>query len=359
MPSFFIDVNGYLFGRGKNVYGQLGLGHLEYVDIFTKICDNKFASVSNSDFHTMAIDEDGYLWGCGIGSSGQLGIRNAGERHKLEKLLINKRVAMVSCGLFHTMIIDEEGFLWTCGSNFYGQLGLGPDVDAESDVYEFTKVSHNNRFIMVSCRELHTMAIDKNGLLWACGLNDQGQLGLCHYENVDILNEVRINERPVMVNCTEGHTVVITDTGNLWTCGNNEHGQLGLGGKENRNTLEKVTTNQKFMMVSCGSTNTAAIDENGNLWHCGFMKSIEPGIDTFETFPVDKRFRMISCRAFKMNAIDEEGFLWMCGSNVVDQCGRIEKQYAPKILTNQIQITKRGFNTKGAQNRSHLVLSEH
>lgn len=71
--------------------------------------------------------------------------------------------------------------------------------------------------------------------------------------------------------------------GNLWSCGLNQDGQLGLNNNANRNILTRVSSDTAFEAVSCGDNHTMAIDINGNLWGCGSNWYGEIGLsDTIE-----------------------------------------------------------------------------
>ena len=70
-------------------------------------------------------DKCGFSSECYINRAMQHGIDNE-ERRKFE--YIREDVLSISCGRWHTMIVTKEGDLFGCGENINGQLGLG---DAE------------------------------------------------------------------------------------------------------------------------------------------------------------------------------------------------------------------------------------
>lgn len=78
-------------------------------------------------------------------------------------------------------------------------------------------------FTLVSCCGRHTVAIDVEGNLWACGNNEYGQLGL--QDNIDrnVFAKVRLND-----DTGDNHTITLDIKGNLWSCGDNEYGQMAL-----------------------------------------------------------------------------------------------------------------------------------
>ena len=70
-------------------------------------------------------------------------------------------------------------------------------------------------------------------IVYACGRNANGELGLGHKENslalVPVPCPFRGASRILQVTCGGNHTMVLTSEGEVWACGFNSVGQLGLG----------------------------------------------------------------------------------------------------------------------------------
>lgn len=69
------------------------------------------------------------------------------------------------------------GDVLSWGSNNYGQLGLGKDMPAQDKpalVAGLTGVAVNQ----ISAGAIHTMFLTLPGLVYCCGANESGQLGL-------------------------------------------------------------------------------------------------------------------------------------------------------------------------------------
>jgi alpha-tubulin suppressor-like RCC1 family protein len=90
------------------------------------------------------------------------------------------------CGDVHTLVLSENGEVFSFGGGSFGQLGLGPisKMPLDSDNYPYMPVptrieALQDIFILsISCGDSHSMAVDKEGRLYAWGAAACGQLGL-------------------------------------------------------------------------------------------------------------------------------------------------------------------------------------
>lgn len=82
-------------------------------------------------------------------------------------------------GFFLTLqyLPPPGGDVLSWGSNSFGQLGLGKDIQSQPRpalVYHLTGVAVSQ----VSAGATHTMVLTLPGLVYCCGANQSGQLGL-------------------------------------------------------------------------------------------------------------------------------------------------------------------------------------
>jgi alpha-tubulin suppressor-like RCC1 family protein len=179
---------------------------------------------------------------------------------------------------FADTFVRKELFLnsgvWACGYNNQGQLGLG-DVISRSSPVQIGLLS-NWKQISSSVQETeifvqsHSLGISTNGSLWGWGYNDTGQLG--QGTTVTVSSPIQIgpltNWKQVMAG-THSSWAIKTD-GSLWAWGrNNTNGSLGFGDLINRSSPVQVglLTNWKQIAVEGGTAIATRTD--GTLWAWG------------------------------------------------------------------------------------------
>jgi len=151
--TILLDNSGYVYGSGFNFYGQFGLGNTIQYTTFQKLLNlsgqqynNDLSNamvninqISGGAYHTILLDNSGYVYGCGRNDYGQLSLGNnntqyttfqklldlSGQQHlsDLSNAIVN--INQVTCGGYHTILLDNSGYVYGCGYNLYGQLGLG------------------------------------------------------------------------------------------------------------------------------------------------------------------------------------------------------------------------------------------
>jgi alpha-tubulin suppressor-like RCC1 family protein len=124
--------DGQLFGVGKNLFGELGLGHNKRVNEFTRITalpETPIRSIAMGGTYSILVFDDNTVWGSGNSSRGWLGFGTS--QNPCTSVFVPcsfpKEVAtikIVTTGTKHALYGLLDGQVLAIGDNYNGQLGL-------------------------------------------------------------------------------------------------------------------------------------------------------------------------------------------------------------------------------------------
>jgi alpha-tubulin suppressor-like RCC1 family protein len=228
-----------------------------------------------------------YTWG--VNTYGQLGSGNTTNRARPDiPLTLNRNWCKITTGSFHTLALNKDGTLWAWGASNAGQLGDDTNVTKCSPV---SVVGGFTDWCQVSAGFQHTAAVRTNGTLWTWGDGGQGRLG-----NNDTVNQ----SSPVsviggftdwcQVSAGGSHTAAVRTNGTLWAWGYNGQGRLG-DSTDSVFRCSPVTVVGGFTdwcQVSAGVCHTAALRTNGTLytWGAGANGRLGDNTTTNKSSPV-------------------------------------------------------------------------
>ena len=204
--SVAIDDGGRVLMWGRDHCGQLGQPSLTVPGLPKPIRANQrtpvpygnlpaddahVIMVSACNNHTLLLLQSGRLLSLGCNENGELG-RLGDHTHSTDPahLIINSSVfigysgevepiTFVCAGWKHCAAITSTGCLYTWGHGAYGRLGRGHSrSDHTPGRVLNTGEPTNPVYTGVACGESHTLAIDTNHNVWACGSGHYGKLGL-------------------------------------------------------------------------------------------------------------------------------------------------------------------------------------
>jgi alpha-tubulin suppressor-like RCC1 family protein len=209
----------------------------------------------------LALKTDGSIWSWGYNLSGELGLGDSGlgtERSSPVRVGANTDWKMVFKGYQSTQAIKNDGTLWTWGNNATGQLGLGDTTSRSSPV----KVGANTDWKMVcngGSSNDYMVGIKRDGTLWSCGYNTNGNLG--DGTTVGKSTPIQVGTLTNWKQVTNG--LAIKTDGTLWAWGLNSSGRLGLGDTTNRSSPTQVGTLNNWIKVVRANETVAIRLETG------------------------------------------------------------------------------------------------
>ena len=258
--------------------------------------------------HSLAVLEDGTLWSWGLDNFGQLGdalhdstgassttpifggipeligLAGAGRTNAVwSSVTAGSRgydFSSTQPGGF-SLGIQTNGTLWAWGLNNFGQLGLGSVV---SPIDVPVRVGSDSNWFQVEAGATHTLALKRDGTLWAWGANSSGQLGLGTTFSSNAPARVGAESAWVEVRAGGFFSLARRADGSIWAWGLNSSGQLGLGTKYNStNAPARIGTNADWASISAGVTHSLGLKTNGTLWSWGAGSFGQLGLGTNST----------------------------------------------------------------------------
>jgi alpha-tubulin suppressor-like RCC1 family protein len=233
----------------------------------------------------------------------------------------------IGAGQMYSLAVCEGGAVLGSGGNWLGQLGDGTTMDSEVPV---EAIGPKGGSRLVTSKSGHTLAVNRNGDVWAWGNNGLGQLGFGQpgwYETapgqVPGLGEV------IAVAAGHDHSLALRADGTVWAWGGNWIGQLGepSAGGWTLNPV-RVTALSNVVAIAAGWYHSLALTEDGTLWAWGANVLGQLGIGQTswgEWAPVAvldlPDVVSIGTGVSHSLAVTGDGSLWAWGANLSGQLG--------------------------------------
>lgn len=161
----------------------------------------------------------------------------------------------------HKFVLTNEGLLYAWGNNQYGQLGFKPDTTNSATPVNVNKPTIiNGSWLKAAAGGKHSAAISTDGHLYATGWNGSGQLGTGDTDNRFEWTEVASDKTFTDVACGNQFTVAIASDGTLWATGN-----IGNKSYTSLTQISSVTSTQ----VSASMDSFIALTKNGGSLYAG------------------------------------------------------------------------------------------
>lgn len=163
----------------------------------------------------------------------------------------------------HKFVLTNEGLLYAWGNNQYGQLGFKPDSTNTSTPVNVNKPTIiNGSWLKVSAGGKHSAAISTDGHLYTTGWNGSGQLGTGDTDNRFEWTEVASDKTFTDVACGNQFTVAIASDGTLWGVGN-------AVGSQNYASWMQIGSGVKFTQLSASMEGFIALNTSGGYLYSG------------------------------------------------------------------------------------------
>ena len=203
--------------------------------------------------HSAAVSPAGEVFVCGLNDRGQLGLGQAAvggsvaapTRVAFDSVTdgcdggLGGPVAAVACGHFHTLAVTRDGAVYAWGANDRGQLGLGREAGALVPAPTLVAALAGHAIVGVSAGAEHSLAVSATGEVFSWGAAANGRLGHGEGaggwfwgpkdEGLPRLVRPLAGERVAAVAAGHLHSGCVEASGRVFTWGAGRFSQLGLG----------------------------------------------------------------------------------------------------------------------------------
>ncbi|CAN9511578.1 unnamed protein product [Ophioblennius macclurei] len=276
--TLVLRADGDVLSCGNNCQGQLGRMDADGKKLSAVEGLGKVVAIACGQDHSLALGASGQVFSWGAGQEGQRGLlphalAACGLRPSLVPIPITMQIVQVACGDSHSLVLTKGGDVLSWGLNSHGQLGLGKEVLLQYEpelICSLTGVA----VTQIAAGGSHSLFLTLPGLVYCCGANKSGQLGVNRVDEKGRFNVCMVPALRTLgvssISCGEAHSAVLTKDGKVFTFGEGHYGQLGHNSSANE-VLPKLVQglDGAATQVACGRHHTLVLGSSGQLWAFG------------------------------------------------------------------------------------------
>ncbi len=233
----------------------------------------KVTAVAGGLYNSLALTSTGVAFGWGWNITGQLcdGSTTGSDVPAKMALPASVKVTGIASGFALSVVATTSGLAYACGKNDDGDLGDGStstsDVPMKVDAPAGTKVTE------VSAGTDTALALTSTGVVLAWGLGDEGQLGNggtgSSANPVDV--DLPKGTKAIAVSAGSDTSLALTSTGAVLAWGYNADGELGDGNKTNSDVPVdvKLPAGTKVTAIAVAGFTSLALTSTGAVYAWG------------------------------------------------------------------------------------------
>ncbi|KAL7469045.1 hypothetical protein ACHAXS_009292 [Conticribra weissflogii] len=252
-------------------------GHLGLLNTNISPGDNPFQVISEVfDSENNVVVRQ--VWATGSNEKGQLCVSDFDDRLIPTKIPLSDRIVHAAIGGEHTLLLSENGVVYACGSNELGQIGLGSGVTATSEPVVIDSLSTVRS---ISAGLGFSLFITSDGL-HVTGNNFYGQLcvdtGSSDVFTPELLDDVD-GQIVASFEAIQSSSYILFNDGSVGACGRNNFGQLGDGTNDDKvRTVASIPAPIRRLGVGPSSESAFFVDDNGVVYGTGLNDRGQLGV---------------------------------------------------------------------------------
>lgn len=271
------------------INGRLGTADEAYLLSYYDLGDVNFYALASGGEHALAISVDKELYAWGSNEYGQIGDGTTIDRKVPVNingnlgLAENESVLSIACGFYNSYIITSEKRLLAWGYNYNGEIGDGTMTEAHLpvDVTPYFTLHTHETIEQIIPGFYHNYVITSEHRVFAWGMDSMDQLGTSDLNNqlspIDLTSQFALAEGDYIVSISAGgwHTFALSNNGVVYAWGNNEYGQVGTGDTLTVSVPTEITSrftlneNETITSLVAGSRHSFAITSTGRVFGWG------------------------------------------------------------------------------------------
>jgi alpha-tubulin suppressor-like RCC1 family protein len=230
---------------------------------------------------SLAVTRSGKVFAWGFEDNGRLGTGRTGfnwDRHPTAVPGLD-HIVRVAAGREHALALRSDGVVFAWGQNNSGQLGLGQAGASVLRAQQVPGLTNIKDIVTASWQAnvsepvfSFSLALHADGTVYAWGDGRGGQLGL---------GDAAIHPSPTqipgltdVVALAAGgvHALALRGDGTVWAWGFNDYGELGIGRMSDpvvSPTQVMALANEKVIAVAAGDMHSLALTQSGALYGWG------------------------------------------------------------------------------------------
>jgi len=314
MHSLVLRRDGSLWTWGHNQTGAMGTGtHRRTTPVAVDVKDVR--AVASTFTHALAVRGDGSVWKWGLENGWASGVRATPER--VEGL---SRAVSAAVGTYHSLVVRQDGTVWAWGDNSRGQLGdgtVGGSRDTPAPVQGLSNV------VAVAAGEKHSLALKRDGTVWAWGANHFSQLGDLTLEDRPLPVQVQGLQGVASIASNLDLSVAVRSDGTVWQWGSDV--TVWDWGDMMPHLPEPVPELSEVVKVSMLIGGITALRTDGTVWQWYLTLPWEP----IPAWPLESFTGAVDLVASgsTVQILRADGTVWNFGGNMSGERGFPSDEY--------------------------------